>query len=477
MPDNAVSIFISYSHKDDEWRQKLDIALASLKREGLVSIWHDRRILPGQEWKGQIDQYLETSDIILLLVSFDFINSDYCYDIEMTRAIERHDANEAIVIPIIIRYCDWEPSPFGKCQALPKDAKPIKSWSDQDEAFLDVVKGIRAALKSFLKRPGKAAPATTVTSQPKSAPIPVVVKEEPSSKSMREGFFEYITVRVDESGEIVERAVKQAPLIIEDLGGGINIELVEIPGGEFWMGSTEADAQTAFTEAKRRYKDAQESWYQAETPRHRVKVSAFLMGRYQVTQSQWYEVMGDLPQIEEKLRGDDRPVVNVSWEQASEFCQELTRRTGHQYRLPTEAEWEYACRAGTNTAFAFGPTLSPEVANYWWSAPYGNGPSKEQLGRTVEVGSVRVANGFGLSDMHGNVWEWCLDWYGEKYYEECRKQGVVVDPQGPAAGSGRVDRGGGWGSGAVVCRSADRNTWASGNRSSGLGFRLVRIGR
>ena len=195
-----------------------------------------------------------------------------------------------------------------------------------------------------------------------------------------------------------------------------------------------------------------------------------------MTQSQWFEVMGDLPEIEEKLRGEAHPIVNVSWEDVVEFCRELSRRTNRQYRLPTEAEWEYACRAGTTSPFAFGPTLTPEIANYWWSHPYGDGPKKEPLQKTLSVGSLGVANAFGLCDMHGNVWEWCADWYSESYYEECRKQGVVTDPRGPATGSNRVVRGGGWNNDAVRCRSAYRSAGAPGARGDNLGFRLVRVG-
>src|SRR5437016_5278541 len=116
-----------------------------LKREGVISGWHDRRISAGQEWDGQIDSHLNSAEIILLLVSSDFLASNYCYDIEVKRAIERHEAGEARVIPIILRPCDWQTAPFGKVQVLPKDAKPVTRWEDRDEAFLNVATGIRLA--------------------------------------------------------------------------------------------------------------------------------------------------------------------------------------------------------------------------------------------------------------------------------------------------------------------------------------------
>ncbi|MFN0088031.1 MAG: formylglycine-generating enzyme family protein [Blastocatellia bacterium] len=146
------------------------------------------------------------------------------------------------------------------------------------------------------------------------------------------------------------------------------------------------------------------------------------------------------------------------------------------HRLGTEAEWEYAARAGTETPFAFGENINPEIVNYGGNRPYGEAPEGVYRGRTVPVGSLGVANGFGLYDMHGNVWEWCSDWYDEKYYAKCKKQGTVIDPQGPGAGSYRVVRGGGWFSNAVGCRSAYRNLADPGYRLGDVGLRLVRVG-
>jgi hypothetical protein len=139
-------LFFSYSHKDEILRNELETHLAPLKREGIIEPWHDRRLVAGDELDDGIDAWLERADVILLLVSPDFLDSDYCYGKEMTRALERHQEGTARVIPVILRPCDWHTSPFGKLLAAPKDGKPITSWRDQDEAFLDVVKAIRAAV-------------------------------------------------------------------------------------------------------------------------------------------------------------------------------------------------------------------------------------------------------------------------------------------------------------------------------------------
>ncbi len=143
----AKKVFISYSHKDQLFRDELEKHLSTLKRNGLIDFWTDRDITPGQEWDREIKHELEEANLILFLISSDFLSSDYCYDIEVKRAMERNEAKEAIVVPIILRQCDWQNTPFSKLQALPADAKPIKNWSDSDNAYFDVVKGIKKLLE------------------------------------------------------------------------------------------------------------------------------------------------------------------------------------------------------------------------------------------------------------------------------------------------------------------------------------------
>lgn len=147
------TVFFSYSHKDEDLRDELEVHLSGLKRQGVISTWHDRRITAGSELGSAIDGNLNSADVILLLVSPDFINSDYCYDKEMDRALERHSRGEARVIPVILRPCDWHELPFGKLLATPTDGKPVTKWTDRDEAFLDVVRSIKAALKELGPKP------------------------------------------------------------------------------------------------------------------------------------------------------------------------------------------------------------------------------------------------------------------------------------------------------------------------------------
>ncbi|MDQ3205851.1 MAG: toll/interleukin-1 receptor domain-containing protein [Pseudomonadota bacterium] len=147
------TLFFSYSHKDEALRDRLEVHLSALKREGAISTWHDRRITAGDALGQRIDEQLERADIILLLVSPDFLASDYCNDVEMQRALARHAEGRARVVPVILRPCDWQQTPFAHLLAAPTDGKPITRWPDEDEAFLDVVRQIRAALPAHDRSP------------------------------------------------------------------------------------------------------------------------------------------------------------------------------------------------------------------------------------------------------------------------------------------------------------------------------------
>jgi hypothetical protein len=160
------SVFFSYSHADEALRDQLEKQLSLLKRQGIIDVWHDRRIGAGQDFARAIDAHVETDDIILLLVSADFIDSDYCYEIEMKRAMERHDADEAVVIPVILRACEWHGTPFGKLNATPPDGKPVTQYPDRDQALLEVAKAVRAAAQRVSSKGAakKAAPAVVFSS-------------------------------------------------------------------------------------------------------------------------------------------------------------------------------------------------------------------------------------------------------------------------------------------------------------------------
>lgn len=236
-----------------------------------------------------------------------------------------------------------------------------------------------------------------------------------------------------------------------DLGGGVKMEFVLIPAGEFYMGSPKSE--------KGRDGD--------EGPVHYVKISKpFYMGKYEVTQLQYRVVVG--PGKAFYFRGNNYPADKVSWNQANKFCGELFEHAGLLARLPTEAEWEYACRAGTTTPFYTGATINPDQANYNGKKTYPNGVKGTYLRSTVEVGSY-PPNPFGLYDMHGNVWEWCNDRYLDHYY----KISLSIDPHGSGDSLSTVIRGGAWDCHPTDCRSANRDDRKSWRHIRDTGFRAV----
>jgi formylglycine-generating enzyme required for sulfatase activity len=232
------------------------------------------------------------------------------------------------------------------------------------------------------------------------------------------------------------------------LTNSISMKLSLIPPGEFVMGSP-----------------PQEEWHRDDEAVHRVTLThPFYIGATEVTQRQWEALMGTNPSF---CTGDDLPVETVTWEQAAEFCRKLSLKEGAHYRLPTEAEWEYSCRAGTATPFHTGETISTDQANYDGNYTYAGGRTGVFREKTTEAGSFSP-NAWGLHDMHGNVWEWCADWYGEY------PQGEVTDPTGPTQGDRRVFRGGCWINFPAVCRSANRAKVTPVSWHFHLGFRVVR---
>ncbi len=247
--------------------------------------------------------------------------------------------------------------------------------------------------------------------------------------------------------ELLEQRVQPCwPQQSTTLTYGQALSFAFLPPGSFLMGSP--------TSEKERFDD--------ET-QHRVNLTkGFFLAVTQVTQAQWRAVIGSDPSF---FKGDDRPVEQVSWEDCQEFCKRLSQQDGKPYRLPTEAEWEYACRAGTTSPFHFGETISTEQVNYDGNYPYGSGRKGKYRKETTPVGSF-PANAWGLHDMHGNVWEWCNDWFGPYPKSD------IKDPQGPESGDARVLRGGSWSNGAKYCRAAYRGRVAPGSRDYYIGFRV-----
>ncbi len=288
--------------------------------------------------------------------------------------------------------------------------------------------------------------------------------------------YPYNTKLLKATGEGWELTRRKANGFTQELGNQVALEMVAVKGGSFYMGTSKGEVTQVLEEYKRYQLDPAlaEKLVARQQPPHRVKVEAFYLGKYEVTQAQWRAVAG-LPKVKRELnpnpayfKGAEQPIEQVSWEDAVEFCERLSRASGRQYRLPTEAEWEYAARAGSSSAFAFGETLTTQVANYHGSYRYGDGPLGEYRGTTVNVGSLDVANAFGLFDMHGNVSEWVQDAWRENY----RASGVLVNVSNWGDRM-RVIRGGSWNDRGSYCRSAHRTQYESYLYSQTIGFRVA----
>ena len=266
--------------------------------------------------------------------------------------------------------------------------------------------------------------------------------------------FNYESVRVDERGQEVGRQAHVAQGFVERLPASTGLEMVEIPAGRFSMGSPSTGSPRG-------------QGSDDERPKHVVSVGRCFMARGLVTQGQWQAVMGRRPAC--RFAGDQRPVENISWSEARQFCERLSRQTGRAYRLPSEAQWEYACRAGTSTPFHFGDTLTSGLANYCGEHIYRAEAPGAYRHATTPAGTF-PPNGFGLFDMHGNLWEWCADAWHADYAGAPAGDAAW---QGGGDRGGRVVRGGSWHDVPAACRSAARTRYEAEQGDDFVGFRVV----
>jgi formylglycine-generating enzyme required for sulfatase activity len=391
-------------HASEDKPQVRDV-YQRLKALGFEPWLDEVDILPGQDWGYEIEQALETSDFVMVFLSTRSVEKVGYVQREFRRALyhaEERPEGFIHTIPVKLDDCPV-PSRFSRHQ-----------WANlyENGAFERIVRALHYGLQQRGER------------------IPEPLEQDAL-------FVRHITALAAPQ----ERTQTLAPrLTTPRLTNSIGMEFVLIAAGTFLMGSDDGE--------------------NLEQPVHQVTISQpFYLGRYAVTQEQWVMVIGA---NRSDFTGDrNRPVEYVSWEDVQDFIQRLNaKERGAIYRLPTEAEWEYACRAGSKTAYSFGDDTR-QLREYAW---YGENSGTHPVGR-------KWPNAWGLYDMHGNVWEWVQDWYG-KYAPES-----VTDPQGPTSGSYRVIRGGSWGAGAGYCRSAYRGHGAPGTRAADLGFRLLRTAR
>ena len=505
---STVRVYLSYAEEDRVLLDKLISHLKIMTHGGLIQPWHPGLGSAGTQVKEEALRQLQHAKIILLLLSAEYFSSDnsnYSFDspsyssdyrvgTELSEAKKLYDKSLARVVPVILRPVDWRRNQFLQNLApLPRNGKPVTTWANPDEAFFDISEGIGRiveevkTVKTISPLPPPPDPTPTPPPPPDPTPAPLPPPDPtpippPSPDPTRRAFIKYViagagittalsltprvvrTVRnslktfssdfevviVDHQGKVVERFQRRARILIEDLYNNIELEMVAVPGGEFVMGSASGDG------------------IPEETPQRSVSIDPFFVGKYPVTQAQW-QAVARLPRVDIDLeldpsvyKGSSLPVEWVSWQDAVEFCKRLSQLTGRNYRLPSEAEWEYACRATTTTAYHFGPVLTPDLANY-------DDPS---VGRrlTTAVGSFNVANEFGLFDMHGNVWELCADYWHDNY-EGAPLDGIPWTTGGYS--DLRVIRGGSWVYPMQNSRSAERLNETLNQRSNDTGFRVA----
>jgi eukaryotic-like serine/threonine-protein kinase len=268
---------------------------------------------------------------------------------------------------------------------------------------------------------------------------------------------EFVSTKLNDRGDIIDRRQLQSEIFDQELGDGVLLTMVKIPAGKFMMGSL----------------DQEEGREVHEQPQHLVKIPEFYLGQTQITQAQWGAIFQDKSMIFGK--NSQLPIDSINWFDAIAFCQRLSQKTGHKYRLPSESEWEYACRARTTTPFAHGDTIVPAIVNHNGEYPYANAPRGGCLEKTTPVGTF-PPNQFGLYDMHGNLWEWCLDEWFDDYFNAPTDGSFRGSIDGQSdLDLLRVVRGGSWSSHARSCRAANRMSLFASFRDHHYGMRVALV--
>jgi len=461
-----MKIFISYAREDIETARKL---YHDLKQAGITP-WMDKEdILIGENWKIAIRQAMKESSYFLALLSSNSLSKQGYVQKELKMALD-------ILAEMPPSGIFFLPIRLDDCHPLDERLQDI-NWGN---LFPSYEEGLNEILRVLT--PGKQ---KIVAKQPIRLPkIPAwltilvlsaiiiagIIRFYPSEKKTRTDSSVKIAAPTPTSKPDPPVMVTHPPAQ-KTFTNALGMKFVEIPTGSFMMGSPPDEPGR----------------YENET-QHKVTISMpFFMQTTEVTQGQWKAVMGNNPSYFKNC-GDDCPVERVSWDDIQDFIKKLNQKGDGNYRLPTEAEWEYAARAGTETAIYSGnmriigernaPDLDP-IAWYGgnsgvsYDGGYDSSDWKEKQYDHKRAGTHPVGkkkpNAFGLYDILGNVWEWCQDWYGDYLAD------AATDPVGPSSGSDRELRGGGWCNGARLCRSADRNNHTPGDRSYLIGFRLVRF--
>ncbi|MFN6215702.1 MAG: SUMF1/EgtB/PvdO family nonheme iron enzyme [Microcystis sp.] len=441
MKKSEIQIFLAHASED----KPAVLALYDRLKQAGYKPWLDKKdLIPGQNWRDEIPKAIKASQIFLACLSAKSANKQGYIQRELRIALDTLGEmlpGTIFFIPMRLEECEIPDLRLAEVGLNLRDIHRLDYWEEDGFEQLE-----RAITHQFNPEP-----------------------EEPKQLL---SVFNFQIVGVNAKGEQIKKESKQSQYFSEDLGNGITLEMLAIPGGTFLMGSPQ-DEKDSFGD---------------ERPQHEVNVPPFFIGKYPITQEQWRAIASrtDLKvdpsaplrvnldlnpaYFKDRPDSDRRPVEQVNWYDAIEFCARLSKLTGREYRLPSEAEWEYACRAGTTTPFYFGETITGELANYRASETYAGEAKGEYREETTPVGQF-PPNAFGLYDMHGNVWEWCADTWHDNY-DGAPTDGSAWIENGDDNRS--PPRGCSWFSLPDFCRSAFRYFLNRRvNRSSYNGFRVV----
>ncbi|MCZ8037564.1 MAG: SUMF1/EgtB/PvdO family nonheme iron enzyme [Microcystis sp. LE17-20A] len=445
MKKSDIQIFLAHASED----KPAVLALHERLKQAGYKPWLDEKdLIPGQIWRDEIPKAIKASQIFLACLSAKSANKQGYIQRELRIALDTLGEmlpGTIFFIPMRLEECEIPDLRSAEVGLKLRDIHRLDYWEEDGFEQLE-----RAITHQF--------------------------KLEPEEPKQPLSIFNFEVVGVNAKGEQINKESKQSQYFREDLGKGITLEMVAIPGGTFLMGTEDE-------EIERLVKKFNWEGFRRERPQHEVTVPPFFMGKYPITQAQWkaiasrtdLKVKQDLDfkpaYFKDRPDSDRRPVEQVNWYDAIEFCARLSKLTVREYRLPSEAEWEYACRAGTTTPFYFGETITGELANYNASNTYADEPNGEYRNETTPVGQF-PPNAFGLYDMHGNVREWCADTWHDNY-DGAPTDGSVWRENGNDNRSPL--RGGSWGYNPTYCRSAIRYDYyfRRVNRINNYGFRVV----
>jgi len=436
-------VFLCHNSEDKPFIR--DIA-RQLRAQNLTPWLDEEQLIPGRDWLDILEQDIERIKTVAVFVGKAGVGP--WQRREISAFLREFVELGTPVIPVLLTNTPAQP----KLPILLKNMTYVDFRKQETDPFEYLLWGIRGQRSPIISVP------PIPQTKPPAPPTVVAPAKSESGSSEQRFSFEVVTVKNVEPGGFLglqkkvtlDRRSAQAQYFRENLGNGVTLDMVVIPGGTFLMGSP----------------NSEEGRQDSESPQHSVTIAPFHMGKFAVTQAQYQAIVGKNPS---GFKGEKRPVEQVSWHDAITFCQKLSEKTGNLYRLPSEAEWEYACRAGTTTPFYFGETITPDLVNFNGNYTYGSASKGIYREQTIDVGSF-PPNGFGLHDMHGNVWEWCEDhWHSN--YEGAPTNGSAWTTGGDS--NYRSLRGGSWDYDPRYCRSAFRNSLRPVVRYDYVGFRVV----